>query len=75
MAKIYEARIDQDALEGIEVAPPKREGRWVWGLLFVVLLGAGVILGLTLATGSLSNAIEVTQASFAADGMGDTATN
>jgi len=75
MAKIYEARIDHDALEGIEVAPPKREGRWVWGLLFVVLLVAGATLGLTLATGSLSNAVEVAQASFAADGMGDTATN
>jgi hypothetical protein len=75
MAKIYEARIDHDALEGIEAAPPKREGRWVWGLLFVVLLGAGVTSGLTLATGSLLNAIEVAQASFAADGMGDTATN
>ncbi len=75
MAKIYEAHIDHDALEGIEVAPPKREGQWVWGLLFVVLLGAGVTLGLTLATGSLSNAIEVAQASFASDGMGGTATN
>lgn len=75
MAKIYEARIDYDAVEGIEVAPPKREGGWFWGVLFAVFLIAGATLGLTLATGSLSNAVEVAQASFAADGMGDTATN
>jgi hypothetical protein len=75
MAKIYEARIDYDALEDIEVAPPKREGRWFWGAMFAVFLIAGATVGLSLATGSLGNAVEVAQASFAADGMGDTATN
>jgi len=75
MAKIYEARIDHDAVELIEVAPPQREGRWVWGVLFAVFLIAGATLGLTLATGSFSNAVEVAQAGFAGEGMGDTATN
>ena len=75
MAKIYEARIDYDAVEGIEVAPPKREGGWVWALVFVVFLVSGAALGLSLATGSLSNAVEIAQNSFSADGMGDTATN
>jgi len=75
MAKIYEARIDHDAVELIEVAPPRREGQWLWGLLFVVFLVSGAALGLSLATGSLSNAVEVAQASFAADGTGETATN
>lgn len=75
MAKIYEARIDYDALETIEVAPPQREGRWFWGVMFAVFLIAGATLGLTLATGSLSNAVQVAQAGFAADGTGDTATN
>jgi hypothetical protein len=75
MAKIYEARIDHDAVEMIEVAPPQREGRWFWGVMFAVFLIAGATLGLSLATGSLGNAVEVAQASFAADGTGDTATN
>ena len=75
MAKIYEAHIDYEAVEGIEVAPPKREGKIFWGALFAVFLIAGATLGVTLATGSFSNAVEVAQASFAADGMGDTATN
>lgn len=75
MAKIYEARIDYDALETIEVAPPQREGRWFWGVMFAVFLIAGATLGLTLATGSFSNAVQVAQAGFAADGTGDTATN
>ena len=75
MAKIYEARIDYDAVEGIEVAPPKREGGWVWALVFVVFLVSGAALGLSLATGSLSNAVEIAQNSFSADGMGDTPTN
>ncbi|MCX7359375.1 MAG: hypothetical protein NT015_14695 [Alphaproteobacteria bacterium] len=75
MAKIYEARIDHDALESIEVAPPRREGGWIWALLFVAFLVSGATLGLSLATGSLSNAVEVAQASFAADGTGETATN
>jgi hypothetical protein len=75
MAKIYEAHIDHDAVQGIEVAPPKREGGWVWGALFAVFLVAGATLGLTLATGSFSNAVEVAQAGFATDAMSDTATN
>ncbi|MEQ1819524.1 MAG: hypothetical protein ABL871_13020 [Terricaulis sp.] len=75
MAKIYEARIDHDALEGIEVAPPRREGAWIWALVFVVFVVSGAALGLSLATGSFSNAVEVAQAGFASDGTGDTATN
>ncbi len=75
MAKIYEARIDHDALESIEVAPPRREGAWVWALLFAAFLVTGATLGLSLATGSFSNAVEVAQAGFASDGTGDTATN
>ena len=75
MAKICEARIDQDAVQGIEVAPPKREGGWVWALVFAVFLVSGAALGLSLATGSLSNAVEVAQAGFAGDGTGETATN
>lgn len=75
MAKIYEARIDHDALESIEVAPPRREGGWIWALVFAAFLVTGVTLGLSLATGSFSNAIEVAQAGFASDGTGDTATN
>lgn len=75
MAKIYEARIDHDALETIEVAPPQRDGRWFWGAMFSVFVVAGATLGLTLATGSLRNAVEVAQASFAADGTSDATTN
>jgi hypothetical protein len=75
MAKICEARIDHDAVDGIEVAPPAREGRWVWALLFLVFLVGGAAFGLSLATGSLSNAVEITQASFAADGTSETAAN
>ena len=75
MAKIYEARIDHDALEAIEIAPPKREGGWLWGLLLVAFLIGGAAVGLTLATGSLSNAVQVAQNGFAANETGDTATN
>ncbi|MEZ5959298.1 MAG: hypothetical protein R3C30_02570 [Hyphomonadaceae bacterium] len=75
MAKIYEAQINYDAADGIVVTPVKRGGGWAWGVLFAVFLVVGVTLGLALATGSLSNAIEVAQAGFAADGMSDTATN
>ncbi len=75
MAKIYEARIDHDALEAIEVAPPTREGGWLWGLLFVVFMISGAAVGLTLATGSFSNAVQVAQSGFASSETGDTATN
>ncbi|MBL8546901.1 MAG: hypothetical protein JNL81_10580 [Hyphomonadaceae bacterium] len=75
MAKIHEARIDHDAIGLIEVAPPRREGAWIWALVFVVFLVSGAALGLSLATGSLPNAVEVAQAGFAADGTGETATN
>lgn len=77
MAKIYEARIDVDEPVGgiINVAPPRREDGWIWALVFVVFLVSGAALGLSLATGSLANAVEVAQASFAADGTGETATN
>lgn len=77
MAKIYEARIDVDDPVGgiIEVAPPRREGRWIWGLVFAVFLIGGATLGLTLATGSFTNAVQVAQAGFATDGTSETATN
>jgi hypothetical protein len=75
MAKIYVARIDHDALDGIEVAPPRRDGGWAWAVVFVVFLVSGAALGLSLATGSLSNALDVAQAGFATDGTGETATN
>jgi hypothetical protein len=74
MAKIYEARIDHDAVEVIEVAPPRREGGWIWAIVFAVFLIGGATLGLTLATGSFSNAVEVAQ-NFANDGTSETATN
>ena len=75
MARIYEARIDHDALEDIEVAPPGRERGWVWALVFAVFLISGAALGLSLATGSLSNAVEIAQNGFATDGIGETAAN
>ncbi|MEZ5972274.1 MAG: hypothetical protein R3C31_10740 [Hyphomonadaceae bacterium] len=75
MAKIYEAHVDHDAVGRIAVAPPKREDRWIWGLLFVVFLVSGVVLGVSLATGSLSNTIELAQATFAAEESSETATN
>ncbi len=40
MAKIYEARIDHDAVDAIEVAPAPSRGRWFWGALFVAFVVA-----------------------------------
>ena len=75
MAKIYEARIDHDEVDAIEVAPPTREGGWIWGLLLVAFLVTGATVGLTMATGSFSNAVQVAQNGFATNETGDTATN
>lgn len=75
MARIYEARVNHDDLEDIEIGPPKRDGVWIWALVFAVFLIGGATLGLTLATGSFSNAIGFAQANLAADGTGETATN
>lgn len=74
MAKIYEARIDHDQVELIEIAPPRSEGGWIWGIVFAAFLIGGATLGLSLATGSFSNAVEVAQ-NFATDGTSDTSTN
>jgi uncharacterized membrane protein len=78
MAKIAETQFESaqlDDVRAIEIVPPKRESGWVWALVFAVLLIGGVGMGLTLATGSLGNAIEVTQTALATDGTSETATN
>ncbi len=75
MAKIYEAHIDHDALDAIEIAPATPRGRWLWGALFAAFMVAGVAAGLTLATGSFSNAVEAAQNGFASNETGELATN
>ncbi len=75
MAKIYETRIDHDALDRIEVDPPSSRWRWLWGAVFVAFLMIGAVTGLTLATGSFSDAAEVAQNGFAANPTGELATN
>jgi len=75
MAKIYEAHIDHDALDAIEVAPATSHGGWLWGALFVAFMAVGIATGLTLASGSFSNAVEVAQNGFATTETGELATN
>lgn len=78
MAKIVEAPVEDGELlysdgERILILPPRREGQWAWALLFAFFLVAGAATGLTLASGSLTNAVQVTQNAF--DGTSETATN
>lgn len=75
MAKIYEVQVDHEADGSIKIAPPRRGGRWAWGLLLAVFLISGAAIGLAASAGAFSNAIEVAQNGLAASETGDTATN